>query len=265
MGRQCAQGGFCFYRFEHLEEPNLADTYYAVAALSLLAQPLRRAADVITFVERFPSSVQPEHLYYIAGTRRLVDSGFRPDERLACAIRRLRLTEPPSSGNLSDWLERTRLVARLKADFADRLDIAVVRRMLDRVIDDGGFGSRPNLCDTRLALEILDACDGLYVFPTITTFIGRLQRRPFGFADTTMGTTANVDVIFAGVRSCALLGIPVCYPDLALEFLLLCQTGGGGFARAPDALPNIEYTFKAATALMSLMHSFVPLGEPRRR
>jgi hypothetical protein len=254
LGRQCAEGGFCFYRCEYLEEPNLADTYHAVAALSLLGRALPRAADVIAFVERFPPSAQPSHLYYIAETRRLVDSGFQPNERLACAIRGLRLTEPPSPSHLSDWLQRTRLVARLKGDFADRLDIDIVRRMLERV-EHGGFGSRPNLCDTRLALEILDACGRVQALPAIAPFVERLQGKPFGFTNTLVGTTATVDTIFAGVRSCALLGIPVRYPELATRFLLLCQTGGGGFARAPNALPNIEYTFEALAALTSLVHS----------
>ena len=254
LGRQCADGGFCFYRCEYLEEPNLADTYHAVAALSLLGRALPHAADATAFVERFPPSAQPSHLYYITETRRLVDSGFQPNERLACAIRRLRLTEPPSPSHLSDWLQRTRLVARLKGDFADRLDIEVVRRMLERVVEHGGFGSRPNLCDTWLALEILDACGRVQALPAMTGFVERLQGKPFGFTNTLVGTTANVDTIFAGVRSCALLGIPVRYPEWATSFTLLCQTGGGGFARAPNALPNIEYTFKALAALTSLVH-----------
>jgi len=35
-GRQCRNGGFCYYRYADLEEPNLHDTYYAVAAGGLL-------------------------------------------------------------------------------------------------------------------------------------------------------------------------------------------------------------------------------------
>lgn len=34
--RQCCNGGFCYYRYADLEEPNLHDTYYAVAACELL-------------------------------------------------------------------------------------------------------------------------------------------------------------------------------------------------------------------------------------
>ena len=42
-GRQSYNGGFCFYRFEYLDEPNLRDTYHAIAALTLLGAEVPRA------------------------------------------------------------------------------------------------------------------------------------------------------------------------------------------------------------------------------
>jgi hypothetical protein len=35
-GRQCQGGGFCVYRNVYLEEPNLSDTWHALAGLRLL-------------------------------------------------------------------------------------------------------------------------------------------------------------------------------------------------------------------------------------
>ncbi len=252
LGRQCANGGFCFYRSEHLEEANLADTYHAVSALKVLGQPLPRAAQLIAFVDRFPPTAQPSELYYFTMTKRLIEPAFCPDERVVRAIRGLRLSAPPSASRVSGWVQRARWVARLKRDFADPLDGDAIRGFLESVVEDGGFGSRPNLEDTWLALEILAACGDARAIASVAGFVDRLQSEPFGFTGTLIGTTANVDVILAGVRSCALLGLPVRYPELAIRFLLQCQTSRGGFSRAPDALPSIEYTYEALAALVAL-------------
>ena len=39
LGRQCANGGFSFYRGEYLEEPNTHDTWHALAAMRMLGTP----------------------------------------------------------------------------------------------------------------------------------------------------------------------------------------------------------------------------------
>jgi hypothetical protein len=260
LSRQCASGGFCFYRSDYLEEPNLADTYHAVTALGLLGHAVPREADVAAFLDGFPPSAQPAHLYYRVGTRRALEPAFRPAEGLARSIQDLRLTTPPSTIRLSGWLARTRLCVRLKRELADVAgedamlpDGSTIRRWLRRVITrEGGFGARPNLHDTWLALEILEACEALDGWLQTAAFIDRLQAKPFGFTETLVGITANIDVIFAGVRCCGLLGIPVRYPERALRFVLQCQTGNGGFARAPDALPGLDYTCAAIGALLSL-------------
>jgi hypothetical protein len=252
LGRQCADGGFCFYRSEHLEEPNLGDTYHAVSALKLLDHAVPREPDIVAFVDRFPQSEQPHHLYYLSHTRRAIEPTYRPADWIVRSVRALQVTPPPSPSRVSGWLERTRLVVRLKREFAEAPDADATRRLLESLKDDGGFGSRPNLHDTWFALEILDACGDACAWPESAAFIDRLQCEPFGFTDTLVGTKANVDVVYAGVRSCALLDLPVRYPDHALRFLLHCQTGNGGFARAPDALPSIEYTHAAMAALLRL-------------
>ena len=252
LSRQCASGGFCFYRSEHIEEPNLADTHHAVATLKLLGHVIPRLPDLVAFLDRFPPSGQPAHLYYLLESKHALDPAFRPAERFVRLIRNLRLNEPSSSSDLTGWLERARLIVQLKREYAEPVEGARMRRWLERVSRDGGFGSRPNLRDTWLALEILETCNDVGTWPQIADFVDRLQMESCGFSDTVVSRTANIDVIFAGVRCCGLLALPIRYPHQALRFALQCQTGNGGFSRAPDALPSIEYTYEAICTVLSL-------------
>ena len=64
MGRQCANGGFSFYRSEFLEEPNPHDTWHALAALCLLGTEAPRREDIIRFVAGEVVSEQPYALYF---------------------------------------------------------------------------------------------------------------------------------------------------------------------------------------------------------
>jgi hypothetical protein len=50
--RQSPEGGFCFYKSDYVDKPNLYDTYHAIAALSLLGAEVPSTDLVVQFVDR---------------------------------------------------------------------------------------------------------------------------------------------------------------------------------------------------------------------
>src|SRR5512144_1089931 len=63
--RQCRNGGFCYYRYADLEEPNLHDTYYAVTAYELLQRGVSYPERVLEYLRSMQTvGRQSSYLYY---------------------------------------------------------------------------------------------------------------------------------------------------------------------------------------------------------
>ena len=70
--RQCRNGGFCYYRYADLEEPNLYDTYYAVAARGLLQREIPNPDRVVEYLRSMKTAgQQSSYLYYSIAASRL--------------------------------------------------------------------------------------------------------------------------------------------------------------------------------------------------
>jgi prenyltransferase beta subunit len=262
LGRQCPQGGFCFYRSEHVNEPNLADTYHAVRALALLGLQGECGAGVREYLHGLAPSPQPWDLYHLTGTWRALDPAWEPDDAVRARIAGLQVGPAPDarSVHLGGWLERTRLVLRLRRDFAATFDCDGIARGVVALRHDGGFGDGPNLIDTWTALDVLQLCAATPAPDGEAQFVRGLQVPTFAFQATPAACIGRLELVWAGINCCRVLAVPVRYLHDALEFALSCQTRGGGFANAPDALPDIVFTRRA----LQVMHSLSPRCEATR-
>ncbi|CAG9168082.1 hypothetical protein LMG23992_01012 [Cupriavidus laharis] len=252
--RQSASGGFCFYRTPFLDQPNLADTYCAVRGLMLQGESVPHRQQVLSFLESFDNVTQPSQCYCRALAWRCLEPGWKPDPMTLDSIDALTISPAPLAGTprLAGWLTRTRAIARLKHAFARFPDAAAVRAQVLSTCFEGAYGVRPNLWDTWLALDILHCCGKERASDATRDFVDRLQVASYGFTGVAGSILLNLDAVFAGVRCCKLLDTPVRYPRQALVYVLACQTGKGGFARAPGALPDMELTYRAVWILCRL-------------
>jgi len=261
LGRQCANGGFSFYRTEYLEEPDPSDTWHAVAALARLGDKVPRREEVARFVVSQPVSAQPYGLYFRTRVFDLLDQTDPEGIAVVEAVDALPV-EPPgadASGELCARLERLRLIVWLKNCFGQtfaKTDTA--RALLAMEASDGGYGKPPNLIDTRMALSCLALCEAL-PSDRCARFVTRLAMPDFGFRLTEQSLLPNLETVCAGLACCRRLGIEVPHAADALSLILDCQTGNGGFARAPDALPDIHLTHLALIGLETLAG---PLSHP---
>ncbi|WP_322014179.1 prenyltransferase/squalene oxidase repeat-containing protein [Paraburkholderia sp. J12] len=251
-GRQSPSGGFCFYRSSYVDHPNIADTACAVRSFAILGQPVPHADQVRAFLSSLERNARPEFLFQLATALHDLRGGPLPDE-LVQSVSRLHFLPPPAREfQQTGWLQRTRFVVHLKKMLSQADDeVSMIAGYVRAEEVDGGFGTTPNLWDTWLALDVMRVAG--IAFPANTAkFVDLLQVGPSGFtlcADTQVST---MNTVFAGAQCCAMLGLPVRYPDDAVRFVLACQVGSGGFAASPGALPDLELTERALKTMEQL-------------
>lgn len=276
--RQSPSGGFCFYRYGGIDEPNLGDTYCAVAALRLFGIEVlnaRKTADFVSEARIFGLT----YLYFCAFTLEHLGLASRISEETLAAIQSLSIAIPEDAGSVdtSGWLESVRKLIRLQQRFTPMSlagttghdkqagnpgavasyvhsdsRYAQIAGFVSDLLKRGGFGVRSNLWDTCLALSV-GALLGLRPPEDVASFIDSLQEPPVGFLMTPRSAVSNLDVAYAGARCCEILDLTVRHRHEMIDFTLSCQSTNGGFAHAPMALPNLEFTYRALQTLAMLV------------
>ncbi len=246
--RQSPDGGFCFYRWQGIEEPTLHDTWHAIAALTLLGVEVPRHRDVEAFLRAFDAEGLDDLLHRTLALDRL---GVEPGPALRRRIGALDAAAAFSGSSvpLHARLERALRIVGLQRRFGMLRTPQAIAEGVRALAGDDGWGDKPSLTDTWLALAILDACGARGVPAHVRAFVEALQVPSFGFTDTRDSSYAQLDVVHAGLRTCALLALPLRHAADAIGFVLACQTDNGSFARTPDALPDIALTHRGLLAL----------------
>lgn len=194
---------------------------------------------------------QPYALYFRVRSLCLLDNPDPEHAALHAAVAALATPVPDLErlADPTDALYHLRLVLWLKRhfdlDFPAR-DIA--RSLLANEHTDGGFGVPPSLLATRLVLAVLALCEAR---PTARTeaLVARMATPGFGFRLLAGSLAPNLETTCAGISCCRRLNLSITHAADALTFILDCQAGGGGFARAPDALPDLAFTHLALAGL----------------
>lgn len=179
------------------------------------------------------------HAERLAGTQRLA------------RIRGLALPalHPTDALSISGWLEAAVRVTRLGLRFGSVPGATGVGATVNSLRCGDGYGQTPNLWDTYLSLHLLTLLGELRDGAQARRFVDALQVPSIGFALPPESRRGNLDVIYAGVMCCTMLGLPLRYPADMLAFVLACQAAHGGFSRAPTALPDIARTRRALQML----------------
>jgi hypothetical protein len=256
VSRQCRNGGFCYYRYADLEEPNLHDTYYAVAACELLPKGILHPNRVVAYLRSmWPASRQSSYLYYYGFTAKRLCALNLLEQTFLDKVAALRLYLPSagSAVSLSEWLTDSLRIIRLRKVYASGWDAGAITDFVYGLFRRGGAGTTPNLRDTYLALRILAELDSLTQLDEVKAFIRRLQLPSLGFKYTEDAVSApDIDTLYAGVFSCALLGLNIHYEQDILHTVLSCQRLHGGFARSSDSLGNLSTHCRALRIIRQL-------------
>lgn len=255
LGRQCSNGGFCFYKSDGVEEPSLWDTHHALAALRLAATPVAHPDLVAAFAHDVPL-YGVAYLYHQAAIFDLLGRSSEIDRRDAERILRAPLRRPPPRPHgvaFSDWLVEALQTVKLRA----RLGIAVANAAIDLLPDifnDADYWQQADIEDFVIAVELMKTVGRDARTELMRTAFGRFQVARLGFVFVSGSAATTLEALGAGVRGCGLLGLAVQYPQDVLRYVLGCQTDDGAFGRAPLSLPDIEQTHTA----LAIFHALKP-------
>ncbi|WP_322061679.1 hypothetical protein [Paraburkholderia sp. J63] len=260
-GRQSRSGGFCFYRSQHTDHPNIEDTGCAVRSFVLLGLPIPDAEHVKAFLASLGTPSQPRFLFHLVTAFHALEVESLPDT-VARSVSRLGFAAVPDRQfQQTGWLERTRCLAHLKVMLDDRSDVSAIAKYMRTLAVAGGFGATPNIWDTWLALDILRLAEDISIPDDTARFVDSLQCKPSGFTLSPETRMSRLDPVFSGVQCCQLLDLPIRYPLESLEFVLACQVGSGGFAASPGALPDLALTERALWTIGRLCNALWPERE----
>lgn len=253
LEKQSPDGGFCFYRGYYLEEPNLADTWHGVAALTdLLGIELSEHKKHADFVIGLEVDAQPLALYYRIRALHALQTDDPAASEVEQAVAALHPGQPDPARLhlLGAALQRLHCVLWLRKHLGIATAIEdSVQAVLAMGNEDGGYGAPSNLLDTADAIAVLALCGAA---PPAATreFVAAMADPQFGFRLVAGAPSPHLETVHAGAAGCHLLGLDIPHVAAANDFVLSCQSGNGGFARASGALPDMTLTYMALTTLL---------------
>ncbi|MCX7634178.1 MAG: hypothetical protein N2Z74_00345 [Syntrophales bacterium] len=259
MARLCKAGGFCFYR---LEEPNGADTYYALSILRLLSVPFSHHPTV-----RFLQGMQRQDgayesiyaaFYALKGLECLGERPLFPAEPYiyrAVAAHRIDVEMLPAE--ITSLFRRMSLLIELYGEIRGNsgdFDETLIKSVLKFHNEDGGFGyPRSTVTDTAYALGILRRLAYPVEDLGAATFLRSCEIPRFGFTDIPGSTLSYLEYIYAGVKALACLGLKPLFPEACWEFIMGCRKRNDGFSRARHGgIATLEDTYYAVSGLCRL-------------
>jgi hypothetical protein len=255
--RACPSGGFCHYR---LDEPNLHDTWHALAGLRIL-DARHDSAATLRFLRSFQAgdgSYTPigQAFYAILGLNMM---GVEPLHSPAGFITRSAKRPWPGPGQagaaavpMLDELSRVIVLHKhcgVPVEGGDNIRRAVIR-LKNR---DGGFGSpASSLTETLAAVEIMLNLGLRADAEGAAQFVRSCEHPVTGFTDMPGTSLHYIEHVHAGLALCQALRIQPGYASACAASVKRCQLANGGFSRASLGIANLEYTYLALRSLQIL-------------
>lgn len=256
--RRCASGGYCHYR---LDEPNAADTFFALDTLRLLGALV---PDPVTD-DHLLRMQQPDGRFptFYAGAYVLRCLALLGEEPAADPCPWLRSFDPiQGSGERPvesvSVFERTYAYLNLCRTIGvhpdKQLRDAVLRHLNTHHRPDGGFGHpRSSLIETAHAMMILDLLGEPHGMFGAERFLRRCEDATFGYLNTPGATPAYLEHLAAGVECAVLTGRPPRFPERCRLFVDECRNGNGGYSRSIfGGISTLENTHLAIRTLALL-------------
>jgi hypothetical protein len=249
--RRCASGDYCHYR---LDEPNAADTFFALDTLRLLGalEPDPATDDFLLRMQK-------------------ADGGYPTFYAGAFVLRSLALIGREPSIDPRPWLHSMNAVpgtGERPVESVSAFERTCVHLELCRILEirpnahlredvlrllhahrhpDGGFGHpRSSLIETAHALAIMDVLGEPSGRFGIERFLLRCEDPSFGYLNIPGTTPAFLEHLAAGAECAALTGHPPRFPERCLAFIDECRNGNGGYSRSIfGGISTLENTWLA--------------------
>jgi len=258
QSRECPSGGFCFYG---LDEPNLADTFFATQTLGLLCNAPLAPERTIAFGRRFFQSPLGEGSLWGIHYGLRVLRFFNQDLPCLSRIKQIILgffnkrvsapAGPPPRLSLELLSLVVELIELLECPLEPQLRRAGRHYILRFQNQDGGFGAiRSSLWETSFAVRILKGLDFSLSTLSAREFAVSCEHEDFGFSTVPGSAPAFLEDIYSGLIAFRALGLKARYETAIGRSILEYQTDTYGFTRSPWlGIPTLEYTYMAVKSL----------------
>lgn len=252
--RRCSNGGFCFYQ---LDEPNTADTFWALASLVELGIRPKDAATaeyLATYQKQGGGFASPYTAYYALQALRILGHSPPADpspwlqEQLVLPGERNRPVESTSRFEPLYLVADLHRTLRLRVD--PRVRDTIVRGLLGSLQESGGFGIPPTLIETHHALSILQVVGHPIGSLGCRAYLRLCEDPRFGFVNVPGSQPSYLEHIHAGVQACLLLSYPSAILDRCEDLIRRCRHANGGYARSIyGGISTLENTWMALATL----------------
>jgi len=264
-GRQNADGGFCFYRYEEwgMSESNVPDTFYALSSLSILGTDIPHRQKVVSFLR---ACEPPDGLFpsitiawaFLSALRLLKEKPLiSPKRWLQEAIATiedslLNIQERQWSGTLVDLTRLLSLCRSYNVACTKNIQSKLKQAISQLKCREGGYGwPGANLLDTWQVLHLHELLHWRPQ-PSVLQYVRACEHENLGFTLTPQASNATLSVLLAGIYATRLFQKEPLYRDAIERYVMACQTGRGGFAPVPGALADLENTCLALRCLKAL-------------
>lgn len=254
LSRQCADGGYGFYRTPEwgVDESNAPDTRAALETLQALGYEPPRPAQTATYLRglqegdgSFPTVVIGEAA--LAGLEALGALPARSPEKwaLAMADRTLLRHAPPTRDVLVSARRAVALLARcgIALGAGHRAEIASLLAAL--AVPGGGWAAPGADLEATADAVALGLAAGVAVADAALSLLQACEDPRLGYRRAPHTTGAPVTTLSAGAWLTDALGVAVAYPEALQRNIALLQRPNGGFAANHFGLPTLQDTWRA--------------------
>ena len=254
ISRQNVDGG---YTFVEENDSNAQDTYYGLAILKLLGSPFPDVDNTVEWLREF--GLGSIYSYYYVGKalslcREGLGDRFRKYVVSTIAAKR-HLGSVEVYFEVASEFRATHMVL----DLANLLGIKpgndVAEWLLRYKNVDGGFGAhkRSNVNSTYYATASLDLLGfDMESLQGTTGFLRSCEKPYGGFTVVPHSFAPFMEHTYYGVMALGAVGENCRFGPQTVDFVLRCQNGNGGFARADLGISTFENTFQAVSILQKL-------------
>jgi hypothetical protein len=267
LERQCREGGFCFYK---LEEPNGADTYFALATLQMLGVAFtdERTMAYLSDMQRSDGGYGSvaSAFYSLQGLASLKKKPRRdPSAYILQTMKKYRLHPESAPAGTCSIFEPLMHLTDIQRTFCRELDAGVADRIIRQVLAcqnaDKGFGHRQStLIDTAYALAILELLNYPLAALQADQFLKKCETPLSGFTNIPRTSLSFMEYVHAGILASAVISRRPRYFQQCVDFITYCQNKSGGFSRvAQGGLATLEDSYYAIHGLAVLSLFELPL------
>jgi hypothetical protein len=264
-GRQCPDGGFCYYRSWGIDESNPADTFAAIQSFALLNRNVTKSNTVIGWLHGFQTEDGGFPSFNIGfftlASLLWLDVSPRVDPTNWLSMQSQRISQPRDTlqsfdeGSLCE-IARFLFMCGLYAVAIDARMREVIEAQVLPALPGKYQRGDLNLITIYLASLTLSLAGKSFELAHVADYLLRCADQNYGFISVPGSTATSMTTVAAGVSLSLLLRIdmPPGLQSALMTFVSSCQSGVGGFGRLPGAVPTLQDTRSALYVLRNALN-----------